>query len=88
MKKDEDFAFLHVGQWTNFKYGEDRKDISRMIKVFYEAFANKNKQPALILKTNGATFSIFYEHGPTIFAVLPTQTLASTRAVGKPDHQH
>ncbi len=36
-------------------YGEDRKDISRMIKVFYEAFANKKEQPALILKTNGAT---------------------------------
>ena len=29
-----------------------------MIKVFYESFANKKKQPALILKTNGATFSI------------------------------
>ena len=29
-----------------------------MIKVFYESFANKKKQPALILKTNGATYSI------------------------------
>jgi glycosyltransferase involved in cell wall biosynthesis len=29
-----------------------------MIKVFYESFANKKKQPALILKTNGATFSV------------------------------
>ena len=28
------------------------------IKLFYEAFANKKKQPALILKTSGATYSI------------------------------
>ena len=54
----EDFAFLHVGLWGKGGYGEDRKDISKMIKVFYESFANKKKQPALILKTCGATFSI------------------------------
>jgi len=54
----EKFVFLFVGQWTKGGYGEDRKDIAKMIKVFYESFANKKKQPALILKTNGATFSI------------------------------
>ena len=54
----EDFAILFVGQWTQGGYGEDRKDISRMIKVFYESFANKKKQPSLILKTNGAGFSV------------------------------
>ena len=54
----EDFAFLHVGLWGNGGYGEDRKDISKLIKVFYESFANKKEQPALILKTNGAGFSI------------------------------
>jgi len=54
----EDFAFLHVGLWGQGGYGEDRKDISKMIKVFYESFANKKKQPALILKTAGAGFSI------------------------------
>ena len=54
----EDFAFLSVGQWGKGNYGEDRKDLSKMIKVFYESFANKEKQPALILKTNGATYSI------------------------------
>ncbi len=54
----EKFAFLHVGQWTKGGYGEDRKDIGKLIKVFYESFANKKKQPALILKTSGATFSI------------------------------
>ncbi|MAJ22544.1 MAG: hypothetical protein CMI75_02005 [Candidatus Pelagibacter sp.] len=54
----EDFAFLFLGQWTKGGYGEDRKDIAKMIKVFYEAFANKKEQPALLLKTNGATYSI------------------------------
>ena len=54
----EDFAFLHVGLWGKGGYGEDRKDISKTIKIFYESFANKKEQPALILKTAGATFSI------------------------------
>jgi len=54
----EKFAYLVVGQWGKGGYGEDRKDIARMIKVFYESFANKKKQPALILKTSGATNSI------------------------------
>jgi len=55
---DEDFAFLFVGQWIQGGYGEDRKDISRLIKIFYESFANLKKKPALILKTSGATFSL------------------------------
>ena len=54
----EDFCFLHVGMWGQGGIGEDRKDIAKMIKLFYEAFANKKQQPALVLKTNGATFSI------------------------------
>jgi len=54
----EDFTFLHVGLWGQGGYGEDRKDIAKLVKVFYESFANKKKQPALILKTNSATFSI------------------------------
>ena len=54
----EDFAFLFVGQWVKGGYGEDRKDIGKLIKVFIETFANLKKQPALILKTSGATFSI------------------------------
>ena len=55
---EETFAFLFVGQWTKGGFGEDRKDIAKMIKVFYESFANKKEQPVLILKTNGATYSI------------------------------
>ena len=54
----EDFAFLHVGLWGHQPYGEDRKDIHKLVKIFYESFANKKEQPALILKTNGAGFSI------------------------------
>ena len=54
----EDFCFLHVGLWGKGEYGEDRKDIAKTIKIFYESFANKKKQPALILKTAGAGFSI------------------------------
>lgn len=54
----EDFAFLFVGQWTKGGYGEDRKDIGKLIKVFYETFANQKKQPALLLKTSGASLSI------------------------------
>ena len=54
----EKFAFLFVGLWGKGGFGEDRKDIGTMIKTFYESFANKKKQPALILKTNGATPSI------------------------------
>ena len=58
----EKFAFLFVGMWGSGGYGEDRKDIGTMIKTFYEAFANKKKKPALILKTNGATYSIIDHH--------------------------
>jgi len=54
----ENFCFLQVGLWGNGGYGEDRKDISKLVKIFYESFANKKEQPALILKTNSATFSI------------------------------
>jgi len=54
----EDFCFLSVGQWGKGGFGEDRKDIAKMIKIFHESFANKKEQPALILKTNQATFSI------------------------------
>jgi len=57
-KVPEKFAFLFVGLWGQGNFGEDRKDVSKLIKVFYESFANKKKKPALILKTNGAGFSI------------------------------
>ena len=54
----EDFAYLHVGQWTRGKYGEDRKNIPLMIKCFLQSFTNHPNPPALVLKTSGADFSI------------------------------
>lgn len=55
----EDFAFLFVGHWLKGNVGEDRKNVGLLIKVFCETFKTKTEnQPALILKTSGATFSI------------------------------
>ncbi len=51
----EDFCFLHVGHWLQGNLGEDRKDLGMLVKVFYETFKNQKNQPALILKTSGAT---------------------------------
>jgi len=57
-KIPEKFTYLMVGQWGKGGYGDDRKNIGKTIKIFYETFANMKKQPALLLKTNGATYSI------------------------------
>ena len=57
-KITEDFLYLHVGQWAKGGYGEDRKDIGKLLKVFMESFANKKNKPGLLLKTNGASFSV------------------------------
>jgi len=54
----EDFAFLHVGQWNKGGFGEDRKNIGVLIKSFLKAFSNIPNAPALVLKTNGANFSV------------------------------
>ena len=58
----EDFAYLHVGQWGKGGFGEDRKNIGVLIKSFLKAFANITNPPALVLKTNGANFSILDRH--------------------------
>tara|TARA_Y100000590_G_C15724513_1_gene1014704 strand:- start:2022 stop:3362 length:1341 start_codon:yes stop_codon:yes gene_type:complete len=55
---EEDFCFLFVGHWLQGKIGQDRKDTGMLVKTFLETFKNKKKQPALILKTSGATPSI------------------------------
>tara|TARA_Y100000592_G_scaffold14601_1_gene20993 strand:+ start:5073 stop:6383 length:1311 start_codon:yes stop_codon:yes gene_type:complete len=54
----EDFAYLHVGQWGNQGFGEDRKNIGVLIKSFLKSFSNVPNPPALVLKTNGANFSV------------------------------
>lgn len=51
----EDFCFLHVGHWLQGDLGKDRKDIGMLVKTFCETFKNQKNQPALILKTSGAT---------------------------------
>jgi len=51
----EDFCFLFVGHWLQGSLGNDRKDLGMLIKTFLETFKNKKEQPALILKTSGAT---------------------------------
>lgn len=55
----EDFSFLFVGHWLSGEFGEDRKNLSGLIKVFMETFKNKSvhNQPALIIKTSQADFS-------------------------------
>ena len=58
----EEFAYLHVGQWGNSPYGEDRKNIGVLIKSFLKAFSNVPNPPALVLKTNGANFSVLDRH--------------------------
>jgi len=58
----ENFAYLHVGQWGNQGFGEDRKNIGVLIRSFLKAFSNIPNPPALVLKTNGANFSILDRH--------------------------
>jgi len=55
----ENFSFLFVGHWLGGDFGEDRKNVSAMIRIFLEAFKGKasHNQPALILKTSQADFS-------------------------------
>lgn len=57
---DSDFAFLFVGHWMNGDFGQDRKDVGGLIKTFITTFSKKpkSKQPALILKVSGGSFSI------------------------------
>jgi hypothetical protein len=50
----ESFAYLFVGHWTQGDFNEDRKNVSLLVKAFYETFKNKKTKPALILKTSGS----------------------------------
>jgi hypothetical protein len=57
---DTDFNFLFVGHWLKGDLGEDRKNISMLIKTFSATFKHikVEKRPGLILKTSHAGFSI------------------------------
>ena len=54
----EKFAYLFVGHWITGDFNEDRKNVSLLVKAFYEVFKNKQNKPALILKTSqvGASY--------------------------------
>ena len=54
----ESFCFLTVGSWLQGEFGQDRKNISGLIKIFLETFKNKKIAPALILKTHSAAPSV------------------------------
>ena len=49
---EEDFAYLFVGHWMQGNIGHDRKNVGLLVRLFFEAFKNKKKTPALILKTS------------------------------------
>lgn len=53
----ESFAFLFVGHWLQGDFGQDRKNVGYLVKLFLEVFKNKKDAPALILKTQSANAS-------------------------------
>ena len=54
----ESFCYLFVGHWMQGDFGHDRKNVSLMVKAFYETFKNtKGQTPALILKASTGTSS-------------------------------
>jgi glycosyltransferase involved in cell wall biosynthesis len=50
-----------VAHWLTGDVGEDRKQLTTLIRAFLTAFKDKKKRPALILKTSLAGFSIIEE---------------------------
>jgi hypothetical protein len=59
----ESFCYLFVGHWIKGDLGEDRKDISGLIKTFLETFKGQKTRPALIVKTSSAASSIMDREG-------------------------
>jgi ADP-heptose:LPS heptosyltransferase/glycosyltransferase involved in cell wall biosynthesis len=57
IKFESDFNFLHVGQWGNGGFGEDRKNIANLVKYFIETF-HRRKDVGLVLKVNMARNSV------------------------------
>ena len=55
---ETDFNFLFVGHWLPGGFGEDRKNVALMIRMFLEAFKNKKSTPGLILKISHGPASI------------------------------
>jgi glycosyltransferase involved in cell wall biosynthesis len=57
-KIKEEFCYLFVGHWLQGEFGEDRKNVGKMIHTFLETFKGKKIKPALILKTSSSTTCI------------------------------
>lgn len=57
----EEFCYLAVAHWLAGDIFQDRKQLTTLIYSFLNAFKNKKKRPALILKTSLAGFSITEE---------------------------
>ena len=61
---EEDFCFLFTGHWLPGIFGEDRKNISSLIRNFLQTFNGPGKKkPALILKTNSINYSLLDRTG-------------------------
>lgn len=54
----ENFCYLFVGHWMQGEIGEDRKNVSLMIKTFFETFEGRKNKPGLVIKTSSAGSSI------------------------------
>lgn len=56
----EEYCYLFVGHWLRGDFGEDRKNVGLLIRMFFETFRQITDKPlpALILKTSHAGFSI------------------------------
>lgn len=54
---NEEFNFLHVGQWEQKDFRKARKDTDGLLYNFYKTFKGYKDEVGLILKVNGAGFS-------------------------------
>ena len=54
----EKFCYLFVGHWLTGEFKQDRKNVGGMIETFLHTFKDRDKPPALILKTSGASTSV------------------------------
>jgi len=55
---EESFNYLFVGHWLPGEVGQDRKNVSGMIKLFLETFKDQKKKPGLVIKTTRVTNSV------------------------------
>ena len=55
----EEWCYLFVGHWMQGDFGHDRKNVSKLVKAFFEVFKNKKHRPALILKASKGMASYY-----------------------------